>query len=163
MKINITKEWLDCQPNSDDTVEIAAGPLSLDSLKEEAAAYRNSVPHREALPLAFGRLIQFARLERGWSIDVLAREAEIDIAELRLIESFSTTPAGPRTVFQLKRALRLGIPDAALQILAGHAVPTDTNTLAKAERFAAQSLSLDRLSPEQLAMFHEFVKALAER
>src|SRR3990170_4870507 len=56
-------------------------------------------------PRVFGKFVEFARRELGWSTERLAEEAKIDLAELVSIESDRDFIPQPRTVVQLAQTL----------------------------------------------------------
>jgi transcriptional regulator with XRE-family HTH domain len=107
----------------------------------------------------FGRLIEFARRARGVSIEQLAQQADVDLAEIVDIERSSDAIPQLRTVFQLARALEL--PAGRLVEVAGLATPRPEISDA-ALRFAARSEPTATLTAAERDAFEEFVKVLVQ-
>lgn len=110
-------------------------------------------------PRVFGRLIEYARRERGMSVEALANAANVDLAEIVAIETEHDALPKPRTVYQLAQVLKL--PASRLTELAGLAQPRRSLSEA-AVRFAARSEPTTKLSDDEKEAFEEFVKVLAE-
>jgi transcriptional regulator with XRE-family HTH domain len=108
-------------------------------------------------PKVFGRLIEFARRERGLSVEALANAASVDLAEVVAIETEHDVVPNPRTVFQLAQVLKL--PASRLTELAGLAQPRKSLSEA-AVRFAARSEPTAKLTVDEKEAFEEFVKVL---
>ena len=111
------------------------------------------------LPRVFSRLVEFARRSRGLSVEALAQDADVELAELVAVEDAGKMPS-PRTVFQLAKVLRLST--GKLMELAGLAEPKDVSLNQAALRFAARSEPTAKLSREEREAFEEFVKVLVE-
>lgn len=107
----------------------------------------------------FGRLIEFARRSKGLSVEQLAEQADVDLAEIVEIERKQNAVPQLRTVYQLANALKL--PAGKLVEVAGLATtrPEISNA---ALRFAARSEPTTTLSPAEREAFEEFVKVLVQ-
>ena len=111
-------------------------------------------------PRVFGKLIEFARRDRGWSAERLAEEAKIDLAELVNIESDRDFIPQPRTVLQL--AQRLGYSTERMMELAGLTTCRSEPINEAALRFAARSEPVSLLTTAEREAYHQFVKVLVE-
>lgn len=107
----------------------------------------------------FGRLVEFARRDRGLSLEGLSKVADIDLAELVAIEIGQVRRPSLHAVQRLAEVLNL--PAARLGELAGLTPPPESLHHA-AVRFAARSESNAKLSAPERHAFEEFVKVLAE-
>jgi HTH-type transcriptional regulator, competence development regulator len=155
MKFTFDKEWLLKNADRDDNLEIAAGSFSLDQFPAAESA-----PGDPGTALAFGRLINLSRRERGWTIEDLASSARIDVTEAIRIEHDPTYVPGPRTVYQLSTALRL--PRERMLQLSGNVTVRDRGLGEQAVKFAARSESVEKLSRQEHLALEEFVKYLNE-
>lgn len=141
----------------EDNCEIAAGSV------------RGVLPRREpqvgaapapVIKFAFGSLINFQRRRREWTIEQLARQAQIDLDEAVSIEGDPNYRAAPRSVYQLAKVLAL--PRKELLALSGNAELSSEKLESAAVRFAARSRAVERLTDAEAAALNEFVAALAE-
>lgn len=115
--------------------------------------------HPEQLRV-FGRFVEFSRRSRGLSVERLAVEADVDLAELVAVECDPTKQPSPRTVFQLARVLC--VSSQKLLELSGLTSLKDSKLGLAALRFAARSEPSAQLSPDERDAFEEFVKVLIE-
>ena len=110
--------------------------------------------------IAFGKLIEFARRNRGETVEVLAKKADLDLTELLTIERGEGAPT-PRSIFQLAGVLKF---DAGkLMELAGLADAKDSRLKEEALLFAARSEPMAKLSPAEREAFEAFVKVVSEK
>jgi len=158
MKLEIGKEWCLAAARREGDVEVGAGRIAFDPQPEIEGAANIQAPPLEAMQLAFGKLVNFLRRKRGWALEELARRADVDAAELLLIEKEIHHRAEPRTVFQLANVFDLNIK--GLQQLSGLAVVRNHDVVNEAVRFAANSDSIEKLTPEQTRSVEQFVAAL---
>lgn len=107
----------------------------------------------------FGRFVEYARREQGLTLERLAEQADIDLAELVDIERDDDFIPQVRTVHQIAQVLKL--PPAPLMQVAGLVTSKSSVSMA-AVRFAARSEPTTRLSPEEREAFETFVKVLVE-
>lgn len=107
----------------------------------------------------FGRLIELARRQKSLTVEQLAEQADVDLAEIVEIETKLEMVPQVRTVFQL--ATVLDLPSGRLMEVAGLAKPRPEISSA-ALKFAARSESTAKLTPEERDALEEFVKVLVE-
>lgn len=162
MKLKITREWFARNIGLEDDSDIGAGLLAKDpsfELKDDRPApVQNVDPTR----FAFSSLVEYMRRKQGLSMEKLAEEAEIDLAEVVSIERDAYYRPEPRTVFRLARMFNL--PNKALLQLSGNAVASDNAVQQHALRFAARSGgSVQSLSREEQRALEEFVFFLSKR
>ena len=131
---------------------ISVGGMAADLLGTQPAA--TPEPQR-----VFGRLIEFARRAKGLSVEQLAQQADVAIAEIVEIEWHEDTIPQPRTVYQLAKALDL--PSGRLIEVAGLAMPHRAINNA-ALRFAARSEPTAMLTREEREAFDEFIRVLVD-
>lgn len=164
MDLKITREWLRKHAQVDDKAEFTTGILNAEMLTVDADALRPlPVPEHESkleFMFAFGKLVQFWRIERGYSVNALAKAADLDEEELESIEHDIYYAPEPRTVCQLADVFKL--PLTRLMQLAGLATVNDQQFSQQTLRFATRAQSLDRLNVEQKEAFQEFVRYLAD-
>jgi transcriptional regulator with XRE-family HTH domain len=157
MKLEIKREWFLAAARREGDVEVGAGRIAFDPEPEVEGAPVQALP-TEAMQLAFGKLVNFLRRKRSWSIEELAKQTKIDAAELLLVEKEPRHQAEPHTVFQLANVFNLNFK--SLQQLAGLVVVRNQEVVTEAVRFAANSDSIEKLSPEQTRSVELFVAAL---
>lgn len=107
----------------------------------------------------FGRLIEFARRKKCLTVEQLAEQADVDLAEIVDIEIHEIVVPQVRTVYQLAQVLDL--PSGRLMEVAGLASPRPEISSA-ALKFAARSESTAKLTREEKEALEEFVKVLVE-
>jgi transcriptional regulator with XRE-family HTH domain len=107
----------------------------------------------------FGRLVEYARRKQGLTLEELAEQAEVDLAEIVEIEMHDEIVPQVRTVYNLANVLNL--PSGRLLEVAGLATPRPDVSSA-ALKFAARSEPTAQLSPEEREALEEFVKVLVE-
>lgn len=107
-----------------------------------------------------GALVRMLRRRDQLSVEQLAGDAEIDIAELQAIESDPRRNPHPRTIYQLAR--HFALDPKSLVVLSG-AVTVDNDVRDKAVRFAASSRAMSKLSREEKKLLNQFVKFLQEQ
>ena len=159
MKIEITKEWCLRMAQREADAEIGAGLLAVDPAFDGTAS-----PLTEAAEepnIAFGRFVHLMRRHRGLTLEKLADDADVEIAELVEIEDDSRHKPKLRTVYQLANYFR--VPQTKLQQVAGLTMPRDSRLLEEAVRFAARSESVSALTPEERAALEAFVVVLSEQ
>src|SRR3972149_2314634 len=145
-------KWLRRMADAEDLcTSVAVGGLA-----EDLGMFQSAVAE---VPKVFGRLIEYARRERGLSVEALANAANVELAEIVAIETEHDTVPQPRTVYQLAQVLKHPAP--RLTELAGLAQPRKVLSEA-AVRFAARSEPMSKLSDDEKEAFEEFVKVLVE-
>ena len=111
----------------------------------------------EPLRYAFQDLVRNLRRRQGLSVDDLAAKMDIDRSEVVAMERIPGYHPQPRTLRKL--ADFSGIPSERLLALVG-AVRPSPEVAEKACRYAAQSESSAKLTPEERRILDEFVTAL---
>lgn len=113
----------------------------------------------EELHRSLGVLLQMLRRRERVSLSDLARDAQVDVSELRRIENDPQFDPNPRTIFQIERYFNL--PEKSLVVLSG-AVHVDNDLRDEAVRFAASSEHVSELTKEERKLLNQFVKFLRE-
>lgn len=160
MKIEISKEWCMRMAQCEGDTEIGAGQLAVDPVFD-------GIPHStEAVDeggpnLAFGRFVNLMRRQRSMSLEELADDTNVDVADLVEIESDPRHKPELRTVYQLANYFK--VSRSGLMQVAGVALPKDERLFDEGIRFAARSESTAELTPEECAALEAFVAVLSER
>ena len=161
MKIEFTKEWCmrmaKLEASAD--AEIGAGALAVDPVfSGETSVLVHPV---DEAGYAFGRFVSLSRRNRGLTVETLAERADVEVAELLIIEENNQYKADLRTVYQL--ANFFNVPRSNLLQIAGLTAPKDTQLMTEAVRFAARSESVAALTDEERAALDAFVSVLSEQ
>ena len=101
------------------------------------------------------------RRNGGLTVEKLADDADVDIAELVGIEDDTHYKPEVRTVYQL--ANFFDVPRVNLLQLARLALPRDDRLNEEAVRFAARSEPIAALTPEERTALEAFVAVLSEK
>ena len=118
-------------------------------------------PPRE-MTVTFGTLIGLSRRRRKLTVEELAVQARVDVAELVAIEQKEPGHVPkPRTIHQLADFFTL--PEQGLMKLSGAVVSRDKELENAAVRFAAKSTDLTTLTRSEEELLNEIVKCLAEK
>jgi transcriptional regulator with XRE-family HTH domain len=138
--------------------EIGAGALAIDPVFDG-----KSLPAEtpEDAPVAFSRFVQLARRNRGLTVEKLAENADVEVAELVSIEENGQFKPEVRTVYQL--ANYFGIERTNLLQVAGLTKPRDGHLTDEAFRFAARSESVAALTAEERVALEAFVSVLNDK
>ena len=114
----------------------------------------------ETMNYAFRELLRGLRKEKGLKIDQVAERSGIDREEILRMERNECYRPAPLTLHKLSKFY--GIPQRRLAVLAGaiRDVPADLER--EVSRFAAQSESFAKLTPEERRTLDEFVTFLRE-
>jgi transcriptional regulator with XRE-family HTH domain len=160
MRIELTKNWClqMAQLESKTDGEIGAGLLAIDPVFDNVAA---PVAASEEATIAFSRFVQLARRSKGLTVEKLAEDADVEIAELVSIEENAQHKPELRTVYQL--ANYFGVQRANLLQVAGLTMPKDSHLVNEAVRFAARSEPVAALTSEERIALEAFVSVLSER
>jgi transcriptional regulator with XRE-family HTH domain len=158
MKIEFSKDWCLRMAHIEGDDEVGAGVIAADPTFDGEAVPAVSA---EEPSVAFGRFVRLMRRNRGLSIEKLAQDIDIDIAELVAIEDDTRHKPQIRTVYQLANFFDL--PRPSLMQIAGLVVAQDNRLVNEAVRFAARSDPIAALSPEERAALDAFVAVLSER
>ena len=140
--------------------EIGAGRLAIDPVFDgettSAVAGDDEGPN-----IAFGRFVSLMRRQRGLSLEKLADDADVDMADLVEIESDPHHKPELRTAYQL--ANYFNVSRSSLLQVAGLTEPKDARLFDEAVRFAARSEPMTALTPEEGAALESFVAVLSEQ
>lgn len=164
MEMLVSQDWLQRRIDTDPWIDTDAGaPIAVLAsigmfIAPELVA--NEVADRERVSYSFGVFIRQLRRRDGLSIEKLAQRARIDVEELRLIEHDPHFRAKPRMVHQLSDVFK--IPERSMMTLAGAMVANDNRIEEAAERFAAMSDDMSKLTREERKLLNDFVKFLAK-
>ena len=112
-------------------------------------------PEEQGVREAFQRVIQMLRRSRGLTVDALATKAGIDRQELIAVERNPGYRPSPLTLHRLSEFFE--IPDRKLAILAGAIREVPEELEQQASRFAAQSDSFSKLTPEERRALDDFI------
>jgi len=155
MRIEVTKDWCVRMAELEADEEIGVGLVAVDPLFDG-----ESLAHSEEPAVAFGRFVSLMRRDRGLSVEKLADETDIDVAELVSIEEDTRYKPEVRTVYQLANFFAL--PRTTLLQVAGLTLPKDSRIAEESVRFAARSEPVEALSNEERAALETFVAVLSE-
>lgn len=159
MKIDVTKDWCMTMARREADADVGAGLIAADPIFDGEAALDDLV--REESRLAFGRFVKLMRRGRGWSIEQLAENADIDVGEIMSIEEDAHYFPEPRTVYQM--ASIFSVSQGRLMELSGLSKPKDVTFVEEAVRFAARSESIEALSKEEQAALDGLISVLSEK
>jgi len=161
MKFQLGKEWFEKRIHLEEDFEVGAGvpPDRRECGHETTAIVQNQTSNEEfAKSLAFGTLIQFLRRDRRLSVEQLASDAKVDVAEVVKIEFDPKYVPHPRSVHQL--ASFFGMPQRALLKLSDVSTVHNAQLRAAVYRFTAHSSEIAELSHEERVAMTEFVQFL---
>jgi transcriptional regulator with XRE-family HTH domain len=109
-------------------------------------------------PTEFGKVLKFLRTEKGLTIEQLASKTELDVDELKMIESSPSAPS-PLMVCLLAQYFRFN--QSKLDRLAGLTWQNTDSTLRTELCVAACSkTNFNELTRAEKLAFHQFVKQL---
>jgi transcriptional regulator with XRE-family HTH domain len=158
MKVKITRDWCLKMALLEGDSEIGAGLVAIDPIFEGNAM----APAASDDPsIAFGRFVRFMRRNHGLSIEKLADDAAVDVAELVSIEDDARHKPEVRTGYQLANFFK--VPRPNLMQLAGLTVQNNNRLNDEAARFAARSDPVVALTDEERAALEAFVAVLSEQ
>lgn len=157
MKIEVSKDWCLRMAQREGDAEIGAGRLAIDPVFDG-----EHIPTDVEGPnVAFGRFVNLMRRQQGMSLEQLAVDADVDMADLVEVESDPYHRPELRTACQLASYFK--VPQAGLMQVAGLAAPKDARLFDEGVRFAARSKSTAELTPEEGAALEAFVAVLSEQ
>ena len=110
-------------------------------------------------PRAFlGAILRELRRREGLTIDALAEQTRLDVAEIYGLEQDPAFQPRPRTVHKL--AERLSLPHAQVARLAGTVIVNEDAVRVEGYRFAAKSDDLSTMTPVERAQLSALVDAI---
>ena len=160
MKVEIGKEWSMRMAQLEGDAEIGAGRLAVDPVFD-GETFPIAASQEEGPNVAFGRFVRLMRRQRGLTLEKLANDADVDIADLVEIEGDPHHRPEPRTAYQLANYFK--VPRSGLMQMAGLTAPKDARLLDEAVRFAARSEPTAALTSEESAALEAFVAVLSEQ
>jgi transcriptional regulator with XRE-family HTH domain len=154
MKFEMSKEWLVKKLAHCDDAYVGAGGTSLEEFKKDVEERTVTPSALSNVPTRLGKTIRFVREQKGWTISELAALADVDEAEVKLLESLEDYNPKPRTVTQLADVCRFSREKFIK--LAGHRSARAAND--SVVRFAANSGDLASITDDD----YEAIRALVE-
>jgi transcriptional regulator with XRE-family HTH domain len=155
-----TEGWWRARAEREAGYTIHAGPERARPPFTPADLLEKCSPDSKPDPLfAFGKLVELMRRSKGWTVERLACEADLDLADLVLIEDDHTALPEPRAVYQLAQVFEL--PQTRLLQIAGLSKERDPALQRDTLRFAARSQSIAQLSEVEQRALDEFVSVIA--
>ena len=101
------------------------------------------------------------RRGRGWSVEKLADNADIEVGEILSIEEDAHYFPDIRTVYQMADVF--SVSQIRLMELSGLSKPKDVRFVEDAVRYAARSESIAALSDEEQAALDGLISVLSEK
>jgi HTH-type transcriptional regulator, competence development regulator len=163
MKMKITKEWLLKNAERDQDLEVTAGFLSndkLDAVYGSQKQEQEEIEDIESRLVALAKLVNIQRRIKGWTLEQLADKADVDLQDVLCLEQAIPVHLSVRTIHKLSGALNL--PHAGLLRLSGATVQRNDNFTEQALRFIARSQPETKPTRQEIKVFEEYVKFLAE-
>jgi transcriptional regulator with XRE-family HTH domain len=171
LNFHVTREWAREQAGiePDDGITSVGGLAHrIGALEPTRAPGREAVVRPSGAPPVWrdprrhslGKLVELSRRRLRLSIEQLAAQADVDVAELLALERAGDVVPQTRTVRQVAGVLR--VPVEPLLELAGLAPAESASLTESAVRFAARSESINDLSKEEEEALSWFVQELAK-
>lgn len=115
-------------------------------------------PGAEVIRFAFREVMRSLRKRKGLTADELAAKLDVEREEVTALERQEGYQPSPLLLYKLSRFY--DIPQQKLAELAGVVAAVEPSLREQASRFAAQSESFAKLTPEERRTLDEFVKFL---
>ena len=160
MKLEIGKEWCIRMAQLEGDAEIGAGRLAVDPVFD-GDVIPEVAGDGEGSTVALSRFVRLMRRQRGLTLERLADDADVDMADLVEIESNPHHKPELRTAYQLANYFK--VPRSGFLQVAGLTAPKDTRLFDEAVRFAARSEPTAALTSEESAALEAFVAVLSEQ
>lgn len=185
MKLNNDVNWLKKKAERERDLSVSAGSLEVPIEETSTASPAPAAPAKAAayaaprrvmaasfsspveveqccagMTIAFGRVINLCRRNRGLTIETLAKSADLNPEIVIAIEHRIGFVPDPNTIHQLANALGLSA-DRMMQ-LAGNTSIFDACIVEKAQVFAALPDPVEELNEQEKEALNELVKLLAE-
>ena len=158
MRFNIPEDWCIRMAQLEGDAEIGAGLFARDPTFDGELAPGDET---EGTNVAFGRFIRLMRRSKNLSVEKLADDADVEVAELLNIEENATYKPSLRTVHQL--ATFFEVKKGNLMQVARLTVSRDSRLTNESVRFAARSETNASLSQEERQALEAFVAVLSEQ
>jgi transcriptional regulator with XRE-family HTH domain len=156
MRMSRDRTWLLKRAEQEDKHFISAGGLVSRIAAGTVAGERSRL-----MRAAFLRLLQLARRDKRLTTEQFAEKADIDVAELILIDNDSNYLPMPRTIYKLSSLLK--VPSKTLMALAGMVNLKDAQFEEAAVKFAASSEPMEKLTSDEQKTLQGYIKFLSER
>lgn len=160
MKITIDEASAHKLAEIESGYSVTAGALDFDLFLRKVDASRARQNGIEPHLGIFSKLVELKRRDAGYTREILAELAHIEVVDLFQIETNLEVAPEPRVVSRLARALEL--PAGKMMQLVGHLNVIDGTVTRAAQKFAASSGSMQALSDDEKRALNEFVEALAK-
>ena len=160
MKLQRSRGWWLARARREGDAAIGAGMSALDPLPEAKPTGATGMNVEEAR-IAFGKFVNLMRRRKGLTIEELAKEADLDVSDLLVIEDHIEYTPDPRTIYKL--AQTFDVSQQRLMQLAGLVVANDVGFRLEAVRFAARSEAVEKLNVEEASALEAFIGVLSER
>ena len=160
MKLEIEKEWCVRMAQLEGDAEIGAGRLAVDPVFD-GDVIPAQAGEEAGSNVAFGRFVTLMRRQRGLTLERLADDADVDMADLVEIEGNPHHKPELRTAYQLANYFKM--PRSGFLQVAGLTAPKDARLFDEAVRFAARSEPTAALTSEESAALEAFVAVLSEQ
>jgi HTH-type transcriptional regulator, competence development regulator len=156
MRMSRDRAWLLKRAEQEDKHFISVGGLVSRITAGTPAGERSKL-----VRAAFLRLLQLARRDKRLTTEQFAEKADIDVAELILIDNNPDYMPTPRTIHKLSSLLK--VPSKTLMALAGMVELKDAQFEEEALRFAARSATMEKLTSDEQKTLQDYIKFLSER
>jgi transcriptional regulator with XRE-family HTH domain len=154
--------WWRARAEREKGYTISAGPERIEPPFRHADVQGDTAAGIRPDPFfAFGKLIELMRRSKGWTVERLANEADLDLADLVVIEDDHSVIPEPRAVYRLAEVFQL--PQGRLLQIAGLSRERDPALQRGTLRFAAQSQSIAQLNEVEQSALDEFVTVIASK
>lgn len=164
MKMKITKEWLLKNADRDEDLEVTAGFLSDDKLNAVYGSQKkeqgDQIEDYESRMAALAQVVNFGRRSHGWTLEQLADKADVDLHDVMCLEKGIPVQLSVRTIHKLSKVLNL--PHTGLLRLSGATTARNDKVTERALKFIARSEMVTKPTRQEMKVFEEFVKFLAE-
>ena len=160
MMMEISKEWCMRMARYEGDAEIGAGQLSIDPVFDNDPVTTDT-SGEEGPNVAFGRFVNLMRRRKNMSLEQLANDADVDMADLVEIETDPHHKPELRTAYQLANFFQ--VSRVGLMQVAGLAASKDSTLFDEGVQFAARSEPTAELTPEEGAALEAFVAVLSEQ
>jgi transcriptional regulator with XRE-family HTH domain len=117
-------------------------------------------PFGDPRPRVLGRFVEFSRRAKGWTVEQLAHQSQVSLAEIVAIETNPDYRPSTATVSQIAQSL--GYPTNGLLEIAELTTTRNERLTEAAVRFAAQSEPIAVLTNLEQAALDLFAKAMQD-
>lgn len=160
MKFHIPAAWCENMARKEMGMEIGVGLLAIDPFfLEEKPARDNTCGDDSIIPL--NRFVHLMRRNKGLTLEQLANQADIDLADLLNIEEDAHYLPEVRAIYNLSKVFN--VSQKKMMGLSGLTKPKNKEYIEEAVRYAARSASIEQLSAEEQAALEGFISVLSEK